>query len=194
VAVDPCEHRTSIAWRTAAGQSASTSRDHGGVPTPLSSVSCPDWTAAGRHPLNRASAREPGSKRSSLPDGGADPVDAGARPIQPEVHKVCRLVILSGRAAERGAEEGVAGGDRTRSRRVRRCGGPWPVSVCAAAEATAPRTCQHPRDQDVSEVPDRSTTPTRPVDAEHDARGPRNERGSAAIGGDGYAAGHAARR
>jgi hypothetical protein len=73
VVVDSCEHRTPTARGTAAGQSAGTSRDHAGVLTPLSSVSCPDRTAAGRRPSERASAQGRAARGRAFPTAARTP-------------------------------------------------------------------------------------------------------------------------
>src|SRR4051794_33944443 len=78
------------------------------------------------------------------------------------MHKVCRLVILSGRVAERGAEKK---GSQARIEHA--------AEACGAAEARGRFQIVLPRrrlaedvsatvDQDVSEIPNRSTTPTGP--------------------------------
>jgi hypothetical protein len=74
VRVNACEHPIfSIPSRySAAGQSAGISRGYMAFPHALIERQQPRRAAAGRHPLLRASA-VPGSKRLSLPDGGADP-------------------------------------------------------------------------------------------------------------------------
>jgi hypothetical protein len=114
------------------------------------------------------------------------------RIAQSWMHKVCRLMILSGRAAERGAEEGAAGEDRTRSRGVRRGGARGRFQVALPRRRLA-EDVSATVDQDVSEIPNRLTTPTGPWTPARCAW-PRNERGSAVIGDGGYAAGRAARR
>src|SRR3712207_1507050 len=59
----PTNTRASAATSTAAGQSASTSRDHAGVPTPLSSVSCPDWNRRREAPTQRSLSPRAGQQK-----------------------------------------------------------------------------------------------------------------------------------
>lgn len=117
------------------------------------------------------------------------------RIARPWVHKVCRLVILSGRAAEMGAKKGPAGEDRARSRAsmVQRCGG------SVAGHRLRCRGCDFVEHMSAPLNRDTSDFPT--GQRHQRARGRRtrsawagNDRWSAATEDGGYAAGHAARR
>jgi hypothetical protein len=100
VVVDSCEHRTPTARGTAAGQSAGTSRDHAGVLTPLSSVSCPDRTAAGRRPSERASAQGRAARGRAFPTAARTPSMPGRAHQTRDARGVTVAILIAALADE----------------------------------------------------------------------------------------------
>ena len=95
------------------------------------------------------------------------------------MHKVCRLVILSGRAAAKRSGGGAAGEDRLRSQEstVRRCGGPMAGLRLRCRGGDFAEECHHALNQDKSEIPEPVDDTTGLVDAEHRPGGPGTSAG-----------------